>query len=163
MLKTCSVGDRISFGKFSWIVYNKTDSTVGLLCEKLLDEQRKYNPGYSDVTWENCDLRKWLNNEFYNEFTDEEKSMITETTCNNKYNAEYKTTGGNDTKDKVFLLSIDEANKLSKDILECGSWWWLRTTYDGVAWYVERDGSLNYDFTYINDSGGVRPALNLEY
>ena len=164
-LKLCSVGDEISFGKFSWIVYKKTDSTVGLLCGKPLDKRRKYNHEFSDVTWENCDLRKWLNNEFYNEFTNKEKSMITETTCNNKENAEaeYKTTGGNDTKDKVFLLSIDEANKLSKDILECGSRWWLRSPYhDDSVWYVLPDGE--FGCSGCRDSGGgVRPALNLKF
>ncbi|MCR5769007.1 MAG: DUF6273 domain-containing protein [Lachnospiraceae bacterium] len=65
-----------------------------------------YNIEDKDVTWETCTLRKWLNEEFYkNAFSKSEKSLIKTTTVENYDNAVYNTPGGEDTKDKVFLLS----------------------------------------------------------
>ncbi len=65
-----------------------------------------YNLEYKGVTWETCTLRKWLNDNFYNAaFNKEEKALIKTTTVENFDNPGYKTPGGNDTKDKIFLLS----------------------------------------------------------
>ncbi len=71
-----------------------------------------YNTELTEVTWENCTLRKWLNEKFYNAaFNKTEKAMIRKTTVQNKDNPYYGTKCGNDTKDKVFLLSIEDALK----------------------------------------------------
>jgi uncharacterized protein YjdB len=87
------------------------------------------------VTWETCTLRSWLNgygsesnkcgvdytnNNFIDTaFTEsEQKSIITSTVVN--YNGyikyffdKFEVNGGNDTKDKIYLLSFDEANNTS--------------------------------------------------
>lgn len=63
------------------------------------------------MTWETCSLRKWLNNEFYNEaFSKEEQKLITQTTVVNDDNSEHGTEERNATNDNVFLLSIAEAS-----------------------------------------------------
>ena len=50
-----------------------------------------------DITWHDCDLRKWLNNEFYNTaFNATEKEFIKTTHCAD--NGEVSP----DTEDKVF-------------------------------------------------------------
>ena len=69
--------------------------------------------------------------------------------------------------DKIFLLSIDEAEKLfANDTSRAvGSWWWLRSPgddQDGAA-YVYGGGSLDVDGEYVYCDYGVRPALNLKF
>ena len=73
---------------------------------------RQYNESLSDVTWETCSLRKWLNNDFINTaFSSTEKSKIPTVTLENKDNPVNNTPGGNKTKDKIFCLSAEEMNE----------------------------------------------------
>ncbi|WP_237566464.1 DUF6273 domain-containing protein [Paenibacillus sp. EZ-K15] len=61
-----------------------------------------------DITWHDCDLRKWLNDEFYNTaFNAAEKEVIKTTHCTD--NGE----DSPDTGDIVFLLSVTEIKELS--------------------------------------------------
>ncbi|MDR3277844.1 MAG: DUF6273 domain-containing protein, partial [Oscillospiraceae bacterium] len=121
-------------------------------------------------TWETSDIRKWLNGSFYSgAFSGGEKRGIAETTISNPYNAEWGTDGGNKTSDKVFLLSLDEAERYfsndgdrAANYGNDGAWWWLRSpgAYVSGAAGVVGGGivydSGNYVFGYY---GGVRPAL----
>ena len=64
------------------------------------------------LTWAVSEIRNWLNNDFLNEaFSVDEQNSIILSTISNPDNEEYGTDGGPDTKDKVFLLSIDEAER----------------------------------------------------
>ena len=105
--------------------------------------------------------------------------------------SDYNTNGGNNTQDRIFLLSYHEAFDLyfsSAESRKCvptdyaiaqgartsnvqkvdgraTGWWWLRSPgsrQDGAA-RVNDDGSRYY-FLVNNDNGCVRPAfwLNLE-
>ena len=56
-------------------------------------------------------MRKWLNNEFYNEFRSEEKEVIATVDIANRDNAKWDTPAGKSTEDKIFLLSVEEAKK----------------------------------------------------
>ncbi|MDE6634984.1 MAG: hypothetical protein K2K09_00055, partial [Lachnospiraceae bacterium] len=90
-----------------WRVLSVNGDDAFLLADKVLDV-KPYNEKMEDVTWETCSLRKWLNNNFYNEaFNDEEKKAVIETMVFNQSNNDVE--GGKDTKDKVYLLSIAEA------------------------------------------------------
>lgn len=93
------------------------------MADKNLDCQ-KYNDSKSEVTWQTCTMRSWLNgygaglnqegkdfsgNSFLNNaFTTLEQQGIKTTTVVNNDNLEYSTEAGNDTYDQVYLLSIDE-------------------------------------------------------
>ena len=85
-----------------------------LLSRYGLDTMR-YNKEKTDVTWETCTLRTWLNGEFLNRAfsADEQKAVLTTNVDNGKSQgySEWNTSGGNDTQDKVFLLSYAEANR----------------------------------------------------
>ncbi|MDR3277195.1 MAG: DUF6273 domain-containing protein [Oscillospiraceae bacterium] len=161
----------MTFGGYDWLVL-KTENDKALLITKDIIEQRAYNSKYTSVTWETCDLRAWLNSDFYNKFSDSEKAMIAETRLTNPDNPSYGTDGGNDTDDKVFLLSLDEVNRhFSSDderMANYGNtwaWWWLRSPGhdDDRAAYVYGDGDvLVYGFDVDSGSGGVRPALWLD-
>ena len=100
----------LSNGKepIEWIVLSNNGSELFVLSKYGLD-YKPMNDYPGDLTWENCSLRTWLNNDFYNTaFTDKEKDLIKTTLLKNNDNPEYGTNGGNDTNDKIFLLSIDE-------------------------------------------------------
>lgn len=165
MMKTAEVGDVIKFGKYNWYIIERNNNEATVLCEKIVAE-RAYNESYEDITWEDCTLRKWLNNDFYNEFSDEEKTLIAETTCKNEDNSEYGTKGGNDTNDHIYLLSIDEAKSLSTDVLKASGGWWLRSPgYNGYSQdfvaYVDKEGFV-FSYGYeMNSESGVRPALRI--
>ena len=94
-----------------WIVLEKNNNDALLLSKYIID-CKCYNNEFKDITWENCDLRKFLNDDFYNEaFNDDERKKIQNAKILNTDNEEYKTVGGNDTYDKIFCLSIDEIKK----------------------------------------------------
>lgn len=119
-----SLGDYITFGKYeqnnvtedgkediSWLVLAKEDSKILLISKYALD-CKDYHETEKDVTWETCDLRKWLNKDFFEEaFTQDEQKRIAETSLVNEDNPEYGTKGGNPTVDKVFALSVQECYK----------------------------------------------------
>lgn len=93
-----------------WRVLSVNGDDAFLLADQNLDCQ-PYNTEYTDVTWETCTLRNWLNSNFYqNAFSAAEQSAIRTTTVVNEDNPEYGTEGGKNTLDKVYLLSIAEAS-----------------------------------------------------
>ena len=152
------VGDIVKFGKYDWYVINKTDSEVTLLCKEKVNN-KMFNDNYSADGWKGCTLRDWLNTEFLNEFSNDEKNDIADTTCitdKNGLNVE--------TTDKVFLLDIVEADKLNADIRSSGFAWWLRSSGDNDyrAALVSSEGKILENGVLVDNSNPVRPAINIK-
>lgn len=120
-------GDYVVFGNYEqdgntangpepieWQVLDENEGEMLLISRYILDI-KPYNTANIDVTWETCTLRNWLNDDFYNTvFTVEEKVNIVTVKLSNSDNVSsaYRVgEGGNDTSDKVFLLSADESRK----------------------------------------------------
>lgn len=60
----------------SWWVIGENINAYSLLSEKILDT-KKFHNSFGAVTWNVCDLRNWLNEDFYNTcFTNEDKVRI---------------------------------------------------------------------------------------
>lgn len=132
-LSNIQVGEYVKFGKYEqdnneyngkedieWLVLEKKDEKALLISKYGLDF-KYYNDNLNDyVTWETCFLRKWLNNEFINSvFDEQERAMIPAVTISTAENPEYHsvTEPGNATQDRVFVLSIQEAEKyFSSDV-----------------------------------------------
>ena len=97
-----------------WLVLEAWGDRALLISKYGLDA-RPYNTEHGEVTWENCSLRKWLNGEFLNDaFTPEEQAAIVQMPVDNSEGQGYggwSAAGGNNTEDRVFLLSCAEANK----------------------------------------------------
>ena len=97
-----------------WMILDCDEQRALVVSKYGLDAQ-PYNKDDTSVTWETCTLRTWLNNTFYKKaFNAEEQAAILTTNVDNSKNQGYSkwsTSGGNDTQDKVFLLSYAEANK----------------------------------------------------
>ena len=171
-----------------WRVLAVESGKALVISEKLLDCVL-YNETYSNVTWETCTLRKWMNTDFINKaFSSSEQAKITTVTNQNPDNLKYGTSGGNTTQDKIFALSIDEAEKyfgndddrmaaptdyakkqgcfVSDDYSlpngEKTGWWWLRSTGLGSsrAADVSRFGRIyRYGSDVSRSIGCVRPAF----
>lgn len=195
VLSEAKVGDYVFFGAYEqdndtsngkedieWLVLDAKDGKVLLISKFALDCKR-YNASYTDVIWETCSLREWLNNDFIDSaFSEEEKAMIPTVTVSADKNPKYNTYPSGATQDKVFLLSIAEANKhfRSDSARQCeptqyavangayinsdngNCWWWLRSPgfYQYAAAYVGSDGAVNcYGNNVYHGIGAVRPAL----
>ena len=124
--KMFSIGKYVEFGLWpqtkdgtdkapiEWLVLDR-DGNKALLISRFGLDQQQYNNRCADITWEECTLRKWLNETFMtNAFTREEENGIVLTEIDNTESQCYSgwsTSGGNNTQDKIFLLSYAEANK----------------------------------------------------
>jgi hypothetical protein len=176
----------VRFGRYNWRVLDVQDGKALLLAEKILERQR-YHSSATGVTWETCDLRGYLNGEFFQTFSGAEQSCIAPSKNENPDNQWFGTAGGNSTTDKVFLLSIDEVvkyfgdsgqlrkrpmntywiddqyNSARKANYKNETWaWWLRSPgYSGnSAAAVDYVGGLRIHGGVGNyDEIGVRPAL----
>ncbi len=121
-----SVGNYVTFGHYpqtregndsteiEWLVLARDGNKVLLISRYGLDT-KPYNDYWADITWEKCTLRTWLNGTFLSKaFTAEEQKGILLTNVDNGSSQGYSkwsTNGGNNTQDRVFLLSYAEANK----------------------------------------------------
>ncbi len=201
ILKSVEVGDTVTFGTYEqddnisngkedieWLVLAKEENKIFVISDKALD-CKLYDTSYTSVTWETCSLRAWLNNDFLNTaFDAAEKKMIMNTKVSADKNPEYDTDPGNETTDKLFLLSISEVteyfdddesrkcvptayakargaytsnrNKMVSGEETC--WWWLRSHG------VDQDDAANVNSGGdVNEYGGsvrdryktVRPAM----
>ncbi len=101
------IGDLVEFGKYQWQILDLQDGKALLVSERIL-EHRPYHDAYIDITWAESSMRKYLNSDFYDQFTKEEKECILLTNNQNLDNQWYGTNGGEDTQDYFFLLSLDE-------------------------------------------------------
>lgn len=96
------------FEPLQWRVLSNTNGELFVMADKILDS-KAYNQAQTNVTWENCTMRTWLNGDFYNTaFSSTERSKIKTSTVINANNPWYGTAGGNNTSDKLFLLSYAE-------------------------------------------------------
>ena len=104
--------DVFSNGKeaIEWIVLDVQDDWALLISKYCLDAQ-PYNQEFTDVTWETCSLRQWLNTTFLKAaFSQEELQHIALTTITTPDNTQYGTSGGNPTRDRVFVITTQEAS-----------------------------------------------------
>lgn len=101
------IGSIISFGSYKWRVLDMQNNKALLVTENAI-ERRPYHDAYKEITWADCALRKYLNGEFYDRFTAVDKSRIIPVLNKNPDNPWYGSKGGADTKDSIFLLSLEE-------------------------------------------------------
>ena len=118
------VGEIIKFGKYEQdddvsngredIEWQVLDVDTGkkrvFVVSKYAIDAQPYNYEDAEVTWETCSLRNWLNVSFYNSaFSSDERKRIPTVTIKNKNLDGLEDC--KDTKDRVFLLSMEETEK----------------------------------------------------
>ena len=176
-LENISIGSVVKFGYYEqdnnkengkeeieWLVLSIEDGSALLISKYALD-CHIYNDTNDFTTWEECSLRRWLNETFYTDAFDErhQKDIILSSLEMDK-TLSFRTPAGNKTDDKIFVLSIKEANKYFKSDSnrECdgteycyaqgasggektyGVCWWLRTPadYHTYSSAVDLDGKV---------------------
>ena len=170
-----------------WKVLDVKQGKALIISENIIEE-RAYHDTKTDITWEDCDLRKYLNSKYYQSLPEIFRNRISETNLINENNQWYGTNGGKNTTDKIFLLSISEvvryfgdSGQLTKrpksdswciddqynskrvanfNVSAC--WIWLRSPGDNgyYASEVNFPGNISmYGHNVNHSSGGVRPAL----
>lgn len=162
-----------------WRVIKCENGEALLLSDIVLDKQ-KYNKRLKKVTWEKSTLRKWLNKKFMNRaFSSSEQEAIRTTKVINEDNYYYKTDGGNDTLDKIYLLSLSETDE-EKEYgftdsygmtikysnyadLDDYQYWWLRTPGEKniSAAAVDMSGKAYLGGGESDMELGIRPVLHL--
>ena len=162
-----------------WRVIKCENGEALLLSDIVLDKQ-KYNKRLKKVTWEKSTLRKWLNKKFMNRaFSSSEQEAIRTTKVINEDNYYYKTDGGNDTLDKIYLLSLSETDE-EKEYgftdsygmtikysnyadLDDYQYWWLRTQGEKniSAAAVDMFGEAYVGGGESDMELGIRPVLHL--
>ena len=167
-LKTIPVGGTIQFGTKTWIVLKVEKNRMLVITESCFG-YNAYNEEETNVTWETSSIRAYLNGTFYEaNFSDKEKSMILTVTLTNNDNPRYGTDGGKNTEDKVFLLSIEEAESLfeSKKARALDRYWWLRSPGENnkcaaiIGNYGDYSGAISYDGIGVQfGTAGTRPAI----
>jgi len=126
-----TVGKYVTFGHYpqteavndstaiEWLVLAR-DGQKALLLSRYGLDAKPYNKYKGDITWSGSTLRSWLNGEFLTKaFSNSEQTAIMTTNVDNSQSQGYTRpgyfdwgwSGGNNTEDKVFLLSYAEANK----------------------------------------------------
>lgn len=186
---SAQVGDEFYLGKYYWADDKSTrpikwiimsiKGAHALCVSKQLIDCLHFNEFEGDVTWETSTIREWLNNEFADvAFDTEDRKKIAGAKLKNAENRTYGTPGGNVTKDRIFLLSEDEASILpglaiGNEVLPTpfaesrgsSQWWWLRS-----PGHVETHVAYACGNELINSSGtkpcllarGIRPAFYLK-
>lgn len=146
-----------------WIVLARENNRILVTSKYGLDVQ-PFHKDRSAVSWETCSLREWLNGSFLeNAFPGDAQILIS--------------TQPSAAEDKVFLLSINEANKLfhSNNDRQCRltayareqvgagarSQWWLSSIGDNksLAAYVNTNGVVYIRGMYVDRDLAVRPAM----
>lgn len=102
-----SIGSPMTFGGFNWRILDVKNNMALIITENII-EQRSYHNAYINITWAECSLREYLNGEFYNSFNEKDRSRIIPVLIKNLDNQWHGSKGGEDTEDKIFLLSIEE-------------------------------------------------------
>jgi len=147
---TPQIGGTIKFGKYRWLVLDIKDDQMLIISEKMVALGAYHQSDYVDgaytnddpILWSECNLRKYLNTDFYDTFSDNEKARIVETTIITPNNPWYGTDGGSETIDKVFLLSLEEVVHYFGDSGDL---------QNRKVWTIDRDNSdlINRKIIYL--------------
>lgn len=189
-----AVGDQIILGSYEqdgdsengaeeiqWIVLARDGDKALLLSLYCLDTRPYHDVMDGAVTWAESPLRTWLNSEFRDAaFSGTEQQLLSETELVNSDSATYGTPGGENTVDRVFLLSLDEAKLYLNEETKLGAvsqyaiskgcyvnwggngWWWLRSPgiYSRDAAYVSAVGEISvYGYVVHRPGWAIRPAI----
>lgn len=183
-----TVGQKnIPFGNFTWEVLDIQEGQALLITEDII-ELYSYNDAQRPIDWSGSDIRHYLNNKFINQnFSDEDKEKIVEV-MHRTYESEwFGTSGGGDTLDKFFLLSLDDVvnyfgdsgmlangnpdseTSISDDFNDARiaeyegtpTAWWLRSPGDNSksATGISSEGVIEVSGYAVQEQLGLRPAV----
>ncbi|MDR3294924.1 MAG: DUF6273 domain-containing protein [Clostridiales Family XIII bacterium] len=157
----------------TWRVLTAEGNFVLAISEDIVG-QRRFHKASPYPGWDGSEIRAYLNDSFFNSLPFEAKALITEVTTHTARAYDDDTQSAS--KDKVFLLSLDEAQNSvffggnrdrSAHFNGTALWWWLRCPGAGfevsasagdTVMAVDETGALNRAYVDLS-IGGLRPAL----
>jgi hypothetical protein len=164
------IGSTMKFGPYEWRVLDVQGDKALLITKDVTHVNMPYNKSRTNV-WETCTLRKWLNEDFLRTFSGQEQSRIAITENVNENNQLYGMAGGNNTTDRIFLLSLSEVVKYFgdsgqlKQIPNSGYIWSFSDQYDKVrianyggsaaCWWLRSPGRISGLAAYVYHAGDV--------
>ena len=171
--------------RMKWKVLENDGNTLFVVADRAI-ESKDYNEEWKTITWETSTIRDWLNAGFYNAaFSNNEQSAIITQNVVNEDNPEYDTEGGNDTSDKIYLLSISEVEnetygfcsdysiysmsrrmKVSDYANARGTWRHDSSDYkdwDNCWWWLRSPGRGSSYAVYVTRNGDVPRVGNAVY
>jgi len=102
-----TIGQLMVFAGYNWKILDIQNNRILLLSDTIMTKGN-YHDYKEEVTWDNCTIREYLNGVFYDTlFNPQEKAFIQETLIINSHQRRRVNIGQN-TMDKLFLLSVDE-------------------------------------------------------
>lgn len=163
---TLNKGDRFGFGNYNsmpirWRVLDKKDDMIMVISDEVICK-KQFHHDKSTNKWDSCDLRIWLNEQFYDKCFDAGEKELIQTT-------QIHTEDNKDTLDKIFLLSKEEVDNLfgnSEAHIRASSWWWLRSPGGNnvnAAVVLAGNSSEGINSCVDNNEGAVCPAFWLKY
>ncbi|MBQ6680393.1 MAG: zinc ribbon domain-containing protein [Lachnospiraceae bacterium] len=172
--KTLTVGQEITFGQYyqdyeypndkkpiEWTVLD-VQGDKALIISKYALFSCQFVDYAGPCTWEDSYLREQLNGAFFSEaFSEEEKKHIGLTTVVTEPNSQYGTDGGNDTVDRLFVLSEKEAETYfaSDEARQAGGTSWAY--HHGLELISPETG--DYSSVVFHGIYGYRPEYNCSY
>ena len=190
-LAQAKAGDVIRYGAYDqdgkagaeaieWIVLARSGNRL-LVISRYCFMTGVYSTAYPQkqeaTVWSSSQARSFLNGSFLSQaFSAREQANILSTKVSTPANPQYKTGGGPDTTDKVFLLSIQEVQqymspaqiKTSATASAAGAYvengevfWWLRSPGHTVAKaaHTRTGGAIDFEGEYGDQKGALRPAM----
>ena len=183
-LKDAKKGDVVIFGSYEqdgdtgngsepleWLVLDRDGNTL-LLITLYAIEQMNFHDSLNTVTWETSAVRAWLNGDFIlAAFSPSEAARIKTSDVIAEPNPEFPNSpAGNDTADKVFLLSVQEANRYFEDnaarmcsptekLVATGKFtmskkpWYAKHAY-ACIWWLRSPGAYKDLYVSSVDKGG---------
>lgn len=167
-IKVANVGDTVVMGKTNcrWLVIAKEDDRILVISDESVSA-RAYHTEVGAISWANCSLRTWLNQDYFEKtFTADEASMIMETEI---ADGDEYSPSSTVVKDRIFLLSPEDAERFmpiiggqsDSEAQTFHNAWWLRTAETSQETYVM---NVLGEVTTLNGAAtradiGVRPAM----
>ena len=181
--------DIVSFGSYEqdanlingpepidWTVLEVLEDKALLISSNIL----AYSDGKATgEIWAESRMRNWLNTDFFQEaFMPKEQEHILKTTIPADINPRFNTNQGYSTDDKIFLLSIIDAERYffsgeerictpteysiqKNEEYRLNNRWWLRTAgkMQGSFSTVSQSGHIDYGGVTVDVNLGIRPAI----
>lgn len=167
-LADIQVGSRVQMGGVEWdAVYGESGRFLLLAHDVLQGEtgirRIRFHNRIGDATWEGCSLRDWLNSEFLESFTPEERAHICVSRVVNYDSSRYGTPGGADTLDRVFCLSVETVRELlTEEQMKASHCWYLRSPGFQASYAAnvrENGGVFEFGRHVFLEFYGIRPAM----
>lgn len=153
-------GNTVEFANQKWNILAEVGENKFLcinndiICKKAFDDNNNND-------WKESSLRKYLNGEYLQKFTDVNLVSWQQDLTTDDGLEDYGSS-----EDKIFILTAEQYRKYRKNMRGImGDWWWLITADSTTNHYVRLvypDGSLNSNNAYHGNIG-VRPACVVDF